>query len=296
MDTQSLKTFVTVARLGSFTRAADELHYAQSTVTVQIQHLEKELGFPLFERVGRKTQLTGGGKEFLRYAEQLLSLAERARTVGKDHTHMKGSISIGVLESLLFAKMLPILPSLRLQFPNLEVRLKMGQTAELRSLLRKNQLDVIYVSSSLNTDPSLLCPYKRKEELVFVADTSHPLAKKERIAPSELFSFPFIVTEPSGYCYGRLSEIASEQECTLTHSVELDSIIAICALLRDRQSVAFLPKYALDRELRDGNLTVLQVDCPPQTYYSQLLCTKHKWISPFIEHLISQIRLSYPES
>ena len=76
MDTQSANTFVHIARLGSFTRAAEELHYAQSTVTMQMQRLEKELGYPLFERIGRKTQLTAEGREFLTYAERFLELAE----------------------------------------------------------------------------------------------------------------------------------------------------------------------------------------------------------------------------
>ena len=112
----------------------------------------------------------------------------------------------------------------------------------------------------------------------------------------EVFSYPFIVTEPTGYCYGRLSEIASEQYLALTHSVVLDSIIAICSLLGDRQSVAFLPKYALTEQLAMGSLAMLDVNYPKQIYYSQLLCVKDKWLSPFIERLIAQIQSAYPDS
>ena len=148
MDTQSALTFLRIARLGSFTKAAEEMHYAQSTVTMQIQRLEKELGFPLFERIGRKTQLTAAGREFLAYAEQFLELSERAQRIGSDAKTMKGTLRVGILESLLFAKILPILSEFRREFPNLEIQLNIGQASKLRSLLKKNELDVIYISGA----------------------------------------------------------------------------------------------------------------------------------------------------
>ena len=295
MDTQSLNTFVLIAHLGSFTQAAEELHYAQSTVTMQMQRLEKELGFPLFERIGRKTQLTAEGKEFLSYAERFLDLSEGAKRIGRDAKSMRGTLRIGLLESLLFAKMLPILSEFRREFPNLEINLKIGQASELRSLIKQNQLDVLYVSGAANTDPALVSQYRHEEELVFAVDPAHPLALQKNVEISNVFSYPFIVTEPTGYCYGRLCEIAAEQKQALYHSVVLDSIIAICTLLSDRQSVAFLPKYSLAERLAAGELTILDVNCPKQIYYSQLLCAKDKWLSPFIEALIEKIRNTYPE-
>ncbi|MBO5939321.1 MAG: LysR family transcriptional regulator [Clostridia bacterium] len=295
MDTQSATTFVTIARLGNFTQAAEELHYAQSTVTMQMQRLEKELGFPLFERIGRKTQLTAEGKEFLSYAERFLELSEGARRIGRDAKTMTGTLRVGILESLLFAKMLPILSEFRREFPNLEINLKIGQASELRSLLKQNQLDVIYISGSANTDPALRAQYRREEELVFAVDPAHPLAQKAPLSLSEIFEHPFIVTEPTGYCYGHLLELASEQDCELRHSVVLDSIIAICSLLSDRQSVAFLPRYALSEQVAAGRLSILDICAPKQMYYSQLLCAKDKWISPFIDALIQKIKSEYPE-
>lgn len=292
MNTQSANTFVTIARLGSFTAAADELHYAQSTVTMQMQRLEKELGFPLFERIGRNAHLTAEGREFLSYAERFLELAEGAQRIGHDAKQMRGTLRVGILESLLFAKMLPILSEIRSEFPYLTLNLKIGQASELRSLLKQNQLDVIYISGAPSSDLSLRSCYRREEELVFAVDPAHPLASRKDLELTEIFEHPFIVTEPTGYCYGRLCEIASEQDAILRHSVELDSVLGICSLLRDRQSVAFLPRYALSEE----PLSILDVNAPKQIYYSQLLCLKDKWISPLIDALIAKIREAYPEA
>lgn len=292
MDTQSANTFIHIARLGSFTRTAEELHYAQSTVTMQMQRLEKELGFPLFERIGRKTQLTAEGLEFLTYAERFLELAEGAQRIGSDAKSMRGTLRVGILESLLFAKMLPILSSIRREFPNLEFNLKIGQASELRSQLKQNKLDMIYISGAPSSDLSLRSCYRREEELVFAVDPAHPLASRKNLELSEIFEHPFIVTEPTGYCYGRLCELAAEQDATLRHSVELDSVLGICSLLRDQQSVAFLPRYALSED----TLSILDVNAPKQIYYSQILCVKDKWISPLIDALIEKIRDAYPEA
>lgn len=294
MDIQTIKTFVSVAKLGSFTKAAYELSYAQSTVTMQIQRLEEELGFPLFEKIGRHSHLTSGGKEFLFYAETILHTIEQASAIGQDPKNRKGSIHIGVLESLLFARLLPVLSQFRKKFPNMEVILKIGQITELMELLKKNKLDIIYVSNTINTDNSLNCCYKRCEELVFSVSKTHDLATKKEVCIKEVLSYPFIITEPSGYCYQRLNTIASEQGCTLNHGVSVDSTLAVCKLLDDGYSAAFLPRYTTESQPVKDNLVILNTDLPKQLYYSQLLCLKNKWISPFMENIIELIKTAYP--
>ena len=84
MDIKNLKTFINVAKLGSFTKAANEMNYVQSTVTTQIQQLEKELGYPVFDRIGKKVSLTTLGAEFLKSAYSILNILEKAETKGKD--------------------------------------------------------------------------------------------------------------------------------------------------------------------------------------------------------------------
>lgn len=295
MDIQTIKTFIQIAKLENFSKVAEELNYAQPTITMQMQKLEKELGFPLFERIGRKNHLTLAGKEFLIYAEKILYLTEKAGTIGQDLKTLKGIIKIGVLESLLFAKLLPVLSSFRQKFPNLEVNIKLGQTIELIELLKQNKLDIIYVSTDELADPNLNCCYKKTEELVFAVSSTHPLAALRNVSAKKIFDYPFIVTEPTGYCYKRLSEIFAEKNCTLRHEVVVDSIAAITTLLRNGQSVAFLPKYSLKEDLMQEQLTIISTDILPQFYYSQLLCAKYKWMSPFIEELIDDIKKFYPE-
>lgn len=295
MDIQSIKTFLQVANLENFTKAAEEMNYAQSTVTMQIQRLEHELGFPLFERIGRKNYLTSAGLEFLPHAREILLIMQKVTTLGKDSADIHGTLRIGVLESLLFSTALQILPDFRQRYPNVDIQFKIGQASELLKQLKQNQLDIIYVSNALNSDSSISCCYRRKEEIIFVAGASHPLAQKKHVSLDALLSYPFIMAEPSGRCFIRLHEIATECNQKLRYSVIVDNIIAIVKLLQDQQSISFLPSYSLVDEIKNGELVKLDVDIPPQPYYSQLLYHVNKWVPPYMDYFIQLVRDARPE-
>ncbi len=294
MDIQSLKAFIQVASYESFTKAAEEMNYAQSSISSQIQKLEAELGFPLFEKVGRKKHLTSGGREFLLYAHEILSLIQKAESIGQEIKNIKGTLRIGVLESLFFARLLPLMPQMRQHFPNVEMRLRIDQSSVLLSLLKQNQLDIAYISSTANTDSALNCCYQHREKLVFVVSKKHPLSKKKSCSIQDLTEFPFVTTEPSGYCYNRLNEIFSEFNLSFQHSFSINSASACLELLGDNKSIVFLPEYILNTE-KNKNLAVLKTDLSPQYYYSQLLYPKNKWLSPVMDFLIEKLRTTYPE-
>lgn len=295
MDTRNIQTFIRVAELGSFTKAAEEAKYVQSTVSMQIQQLERELGFPLFDRVGKRVSLTALGAEFLAYAYKITQAMQAATALGKGAGDICGTLRVGVLESLLFSHMLQLLPKFKDSYKKLHLQLKMGQASELLQQLKQNQLDMVYLSASLNTDPDLHCHYQRREELVFICSPEHPIARKENVSVSELLSYDFVVTEHSGICYGRLQELAAQHNASLHASVEVDSTVAIAALAQKSTVLAFLPKYSVQKQLDEGSLLQVDADLVPQIYYSQILCHKSRWISPFMRELIERIHLAFPD-
>lgn len=295
MDIRNIETFLRVVELGGFTKAANEMNYAQSTVTMQIQQIEQELGFPLFDRIGKKISLTSAGREFLSYANEISHIMEQINTLGKQPNEVSGILRVGILESLLFGVMLDILPVYKRQYANIDIQIKMGQAADLLMLLKQNQLDMIYVSGNLNTDCDIYCCYRRQENLVFVASPSHVLANRLSVPLSEFLMYPLIVTECSGVCYGRLKELASAYNLILRHAFVVDSTVAISELLCRDMGLSFLPEYSISRYLNEKDLVKVNVDVPPQIYYSQILYHKSKWIPPFMEGLISLIQKVRPE-
>ena len=290
MDVRNIHTFIRVAELKSFTKAADALNYVQSTVTMQIQQLEKELGYPLFDRIGKKVSLTSLGMEFLTYAYEILHAVEKAETLGRDNDSIHGILRLGVSESILFGALADFLPAFKGKYKNLDLRIKTGHTTELLEQLKQNQLDMLYLSANLNTDPDLRCHYAHQEYMVFLSGPGHQLISQKNIPLKELMQHDFLVTEREGICYGRLKELTAQYNVMLRDSVEIDNISMIADLVEKGMGLAFLPEYVVKKRLEKGTLFKLDVDIPPQIYYSQVLCHKNRWMSPFMTGLLEMIK------
>lgn len=295
MDLNNIKTFVCVAEAGNVSKAAEMLKYAQSTVTSQIHALEKEIGRPLFERIGRRNYLTDAGQEFLQYANDILYIMQKTASIGQQADDVHTTLRVGLLESLLFNNVLDLIPSFKARYQNMHLSLKVAPTADTLELLRQNMLDVAYVSDALNTDPSLECCYRKRERMIFVAGLTHPCAGKKKIPLSTVLNYPFLVTEPSGHCYNTLLNLAATAGLPLSYSVMVNDIGAIVELLTDNNSVSFLPESSLGRYQDRFVLTELDVDIPEQVYFSQILVRKNRWISPVMAHFISLISQTAPE-
>ena len=109
MELKPLQTFKILADELNFTRTAERLNYAQSSVTAQIQGLEQELGVPLFERLGRRIRLTEAGTRLLRYADEILRLTDEALLAVPGQGEPSGTLTIGAVESLCTYRLAPIL-------------------------------------------------------------------------------------------------------------------------------------------------------------------------------------------
>ena len=290
MDIRTLNTFVRAVELGSFTKAAEELNYVQSTVTMQIQQLEKELGYPLFDRIGNKLSVTVPGMEFLHYAYEILHTVKKAEMLGKRAEDIHGVLRLGVSESILIGTLMELLPAFKTRYPHLDLRIKTGHTTELLEQLKQNQLDMLYLSANRNTDPDFSCHHLHKEHLVFISGPEHPLAARQNISFSELMQYPFLVTEREGICHGRLKELSAQYQTGINTSIEIDNIAVITELVARGMGIAFLPEYAIQKHIAERRLLKLDVVIPEQIYYSQVLCHKSKWMSPFMTGLLEQIK------
>ena len=295
MELINIKTFLQVVDSGSVAKAAQVLQYAQSTVTAQIKTLEKDLGVPLFERIGRKNHLTNEGIEFLQYANELNYIFQKVSTVGHQPKDAPFSLRIGVLQSLLFCTLLDVMPIFRKEYPNAQISIKMGNTVEVLHMLHQNQLDLAYISGSLNTDPSLVQLYARKERMVFVSSPNHKLAKRRHITLDEMLEYPFILTEPSGQSYQTFYNLVVKANKTFKCSISVNDVVAISKFLRDNESLSFLPHPAISYSLQTNKLAILDVDVPEPSYYSQVLMRKNTWVTAAVNYLLDIIKEHSPE-
>lgn len=289
MDIKNIQTFIRVAELKSFTKTAKEQNYAQSAVTMQIQQLEKTLGYPLFDRIGKTVSLTSAGENFLTNAYDIIDSFNKAINFNSESPCISGTLRIGALESLLMSRLNDILPKFFENHNNIELMIKTEHSKELFKMLKENELDLAYLSTDINTDSLFKCLYQKKEELIFVCSPNHTIAKKKNVSPEELFSFGFAVTEKIGFCYNRLTHLAAEYGQSLKEIIEIDSTSVISELVAKGLGIALLPEYCVKDKLEKGLLIKIDANIDKQIYYSQILCHKNRWISPFIKAFVQTL-------
>lgn len=195
MELRHLRTFRVVARTLNFTRAAGELHYAQSSVTEQIQALEAELGAKLFER-GRRLRLTAAGERLVGYADQVLDLVEEAKAaVDDERGEPDGELVIGALETLCTHWVPPVLGAYRTRWPRVRLSVREGGRGELYQGLRGSEMDVCF---TFGPAPDDLASEKLGEApLVVLVQPGHALAGKGEARAEDLKGVGFLAT-PKG--------------------------------------------------------------------------------------------------
>ena len=171
----------------------------------------------------------------------------------------------------------------------------MGRSRDLMTWLKENKLDLVYYSSERTTDPELTCGYCREERLAFRAPPESPLAVQKRVSLADFLNQPLLVTERSGVCYRRLKALAEAEGLSVHHAVEVDNTKAIADLVAQGMGCAFLPGYSVMKDVQAGRLAELAVDTEPQTYYSQIVCHRNKWVPPYQAGLVELIQQARPE-
>ncbi|MDF2681607.1 MAG: LysR family transcriptional regulator [Brevibacillus sp.] len=279
MDTRYLQTFREVAKCQSFTRAAEVLGYAQSSVTTQIQNLETEFGVSLFERWGRKIRLTHAGEALLGYSDQVLAILDEAKGNLSEQAQMAGTLSIGTVESLAAFYLPPYLQKFRKEQPRMRMQLHPGICHDLRQGVKEGKYDFAFVLDWMQDHPELTNMNLGEEKLVVVAAPDHPLTKKERVEAKDFSGESWIFTE-AGCSYRSIMEaVLRDAEATIDMTLEFGSLEAIKQCVAYGLGIALVPFIAVAEEAKNGTLAILPFSHPEVRVYRQLIYHKKKWMS-----------------
>ncbi|MCX7710582.1 MAG: LysR family transcriptional regulator [Clostridia bacterium] len=294
MDLRQLNTFVTIAKLQSFTQAAEILGYAQSTITTQIQLLEKELETKLFERLGRNISLTSEGQKLLPYAKQILRLSSEAKSAVSSSDIPKGTLTIGAVESLCIVRLPELLKEYRKRYPEVEISLKFGSSSDFYRYLRDNTIDIAFFLDRKIESEDLISEIHFQEPMTLLTAPGHPLALKEKVLPGDLDNEPFILTE-TGCCYRAAFEnIINRYGVQLRSVLETGSVQAIKQLAMSGLGITLLPKVAVEEELAQNRLLSLKWGGPEIEIFTQVIYHKDKWISAPLNAFLELVREMLP--
>lgn len=286
MDLKNLNTFIHVAELNSFTKAAEVLGYSQSTISFQIKQLESELNVQLFERINHTIALTEKGKEVLNYAHQMKKLIQEIKETMQTEQEIKGNVRLAMADSLCNSLFSDNFLDFRKQHPGISLKIIPAGTEEMFRLINHNEVDAILTLDNhiYNTEYKIV-----KEEKVgvhFVAGANSSLAQSKSISIPELIRYPFILTE-KGMSYRRLmDEKLAEISLEIQPVLEIGSTSLICSLIEQGAGISFLPDYVTAKSIADGKMVYLNVDDFEIEVWKQLLYHRDKWVSPQMESVI----------
>ncbi len=278
-----MTTFKTIVEEGSFTAAAEKLHYTQSTITFQVDRLERELSVKLFEKVGRKMVLTSAGKEFVPRVKEVLAAIDKLHYLDNDVYNCDGELHIGVAETYLCYKLPKILKSFVNKAPNAKLYIQSMNCYEIRNQLTDGMLDIgLFYQDIGNCGESLIVKPIESFPISLVASPQTADRFSDFTTPNQQHGVPLIINEPNCIFRQIFEKYLSDSGIVLDHTVELGSIATIKSLVQNDVGISFLPKFAVEEELKNGTLVEIETKIEHNKLTIACGYHKNKWISPLI--------------
>lgn len=265
MDLHQLRVFQAAAKNGGFTRASEQLHLSQSTVSQHIKLLEEELGCQLFLRVGKTVLITEAGRVLLQYAETIFRDLKNAEMAVREMSAMqRGTVRLGVGPTTLTHRLPHVLGDYSRRFPNIELIVLAGTTEFLLDALRAQHLDLAVVMRT-TTPPGMTVTGLGQEEMIIVVNREHPLARENTVEPADLASLRFILYEKHTAMQNVIDRYFESLGITPRIAMEVENNEAIKSLVRVGLGASIMPLCAVEHERPDSPLRVLRVKGKPLT-------------------------------
>lgn len=290
MDTRLLHTFTTLARTGSFTAAAAELHLAQSTVTVHIKALERELGARLFDRVPTGALLTETGRRLLAEAENVLDAVARLRAGCDSDGAVRGRVVVGAPESLCAGRLPGVVAALRTRHPEVDVHLYAAGTAECVDGLRSGRLDLALLLEREAGFPEVTAEPVAREPLALLCAAGHPLASRtEAVSWEDLAGESFFLLEQGCSYSDELERRLLAVPGARPRLTRFGSVDAARNCVAAGLGLAVLPLTTVEEHLRTGRLAQVR---GPHFADVPLHVARHRrrWVGPAAEAFTREVR------
>lgn len=286
-----LAVFEATARLGSFTRAAEELFITQPTVSSQIKHLTSVVGLPLFEQIGKRLYLTEAGKELMTTCQEIFHRLDNFEMKIADLKGTKqGKLRLGVITTAKY--FIPrILGSFCEEYPGIDVSLNVTNHQQMERRMLENQ-DDLYILSKPPEDLDLSSQPFLENPLVVIARIDHPLAQEQNIPIKKLTGEPFIMREEGSGTRSAVEELFALNMVNVAVRLELGSNEAIKQAIAGGLGISVLSQHTLISQNHSPELTILDVQHFPirRRWYVAHLSGKRLSViaQAFLEYLIEK--------
>lgn len=261
-----LRILKAIAAEGSFKRAADSLYVSQPAVSLQVQNLERQLDVPLFDRGGRRAQLTEAGHLLLSYGDRILTLCEETCRAIEDLQNLQGGTLIVGASQTTGTYLLPrMIGQFRQQYPDVAVQLHVHSTRRTAWSVANGQIDLAIIGGEVPPelqDSLEIIPYA-EDELALILPVFHSLARTGTVQRDDLYKLQFIALDSQSTIRKVIDQVLSRsgiETRRLKIEMELNSIEAIKNAVQAGLGAAFVSISAIEKELQMGILHRTRID------------------------------------
>jgi len=293
MADRRLQVFHTVARLLSFTKAAESLHMTQPAVTFQVRQLEEYFNTRLFDRTHNRISLTEAGQRVYGYADRIFALYAEMENSVRDLTgEVSGVLLLGASTTIAEYMLPALLGDFKAKYPEVSIRLQVANTDGIVSMVENNVIDLGVVEAPVN-NKNLVVENCRMDKMVLIVPPGHELAGKKSVPIKDLTKFPYICREEgSGTREVMLEAVtaagANPQDLNIV--MELGSPEAVKGAVEAGMGISILSRATIEKELRLGSLVAIDLDTPLERPFS-FVHQKQKFRLRAMEKLLDFARL-----
>ena len=291
MEIRNLISFVHVAEMNSFTKAAEVLGYSQSTISFQIKQLETELDCMLFDRINHTITLTEKGEELLKYAHNINALTEEFMENMNSPKELHGSIHFVSPDSVCEDMLLTNYRDFRNKYPKINLKFTNADTQVMFDMLDSNEADAIITLDNHVYQKEYVIAKEEHIDMHFVANAKSPFAKKKKLSIKDIADQPFILTE-KGMGYRKFFDKELEKKSIdITPVLEIGRTDIITKLLEENEDcISYLPHFTADEKVKEGKLVYLDVCDMKTDIWKQLIYHKNKWLSNSMKAFLEYVK------
>jgi DNA-binding transcriptional LysR family regulator len=258
MDFDQLETFLEVARLSSFSRAAEKRFRTQPAISAQIRALEDEIGAKLLDRSGGKVSLTAAGKAFQKYSEDAIQARRAVVTAMAEMERVpRGEIVVGANEGTCLHVLPEVFAEFKKQYPGVSVNINRLESLGILSGIIDNSVDFGVMSLPVNDNRLTVVPIHR-DELVIITPPRHPLSKAKSATLADASQYPLLVPE-AGHTRDAIEQYFHERKLKLNVSMELDSSELLKRFVAADVGIGFIARSNVLEDVRAGVLVALPI-------------------------------------
>ncbi len=289
MADRRLQVFHTVARLLSFTKAAETLHMTQPAVTFQVRQLEEHFNTRLFDRTHNRISLTDAGKQVYRVADKIFEhYAEMENAVRQVTGEISGALIIGASTTIAEYMLPSLLGDFKKKYPDVNVHLKVSNTDGIVAMVENNDIDLGVVEAPVG-NKNLVVEVCRMDQLVVIVPPDHPLSQVAAVEVRRLVDFPFISREEGSGTREVIEEYLRHEGLNVSElqvCMELGSPESVKGAVESSMGISIVSKATIAKEVKLNCLKAIPLAPPlerPFSFVHQKQKFRHRAMDELLE-------------